>query len=279
MKKWIMIIDIAKCENCNNCFLSCKDEHCGNDWPGYAVSQPLHGQRWMNILRKERGQFPRIDVAYLPKPCLHCDDAPCVQKAGGAIRKRPDGIVIIDPEAARGREDLRAACPYGAIWWDAEVQVPQKCTFCAHLLDDGWRAPRCVQACPTGALSARWVEISEIPALMAAEDLEALEADGTGATFGVYYRNLYRYRSCFISGSVAVEKNGTADCVEEANVILYKGGAEIARTRTDVFGDFKFDGLPADSGRYHLDVAWRDEKARRIEVDVTDSRTLETVWL
>ena len=43
-----------------------------------------------------------IDVAYLPIPCMHCDNAPCI-KAGsdGAITKREDGIVIIDPEKAK----------------------------------------------------------------------------------------------------------------------------------------------------------------------------------
>ncbi|GAG02536.1 unnamed protein product, partial [marine sediment metagenome] len=39
MNKWNLIIDIEKCEDCNNCFLACKDEHVDNDWPGYAVSQ------------------------------------------------------------------------------------------------------------------------------------------------------------------------------------------------------------------------------------------------
>jgi len=54
MKKYSFIIDVAKCENCNNCFLSCRDEHCGNEWPGYSLPQPLHGQRWMNIAGKKR---------------------------------------------------------------------------------------------------------------------------------------------------------------------------------------------------------------------------------
>ncbi|MBF0303771.1 MAG: hypothetical protein HQK73_12085, partial [Desulfamplus sp.] len=31
-KQWCMVVDIAKCENCNNCFIACKDEHYGNDW-------------------------------------------------------------------------------------------------------------------------------------------------------------------------------------------------------------------------------------------------------
>ena len=79
---------------------------------------------------------------------------PCLRAAkNGAVVKRPDGIVLIDPQKARGQKALVQACPYGAIWWNEEKQIPQKCTFCAHLLDAGWKAPRCVQACPTGALS------------------------------------------------------------------------------------------------------------------------------
>ena len=56
MKKWNMIIDVAECEDCNNCFLACKDEHVENDFPKYSAAQPKHGHRWINIMRKERGR-------------------------------------------------------------------------------------------------------------------------------------------------------------------------------------------------------------------------------
>ncbi len=104
MKKWNMVIDIAKCEDCNNCMLACKDEHVDNDFPGYSGPQPRHGHRWMDIDRKERGTYPLIDVAYLPQPCMHCDNAPCIKVAeSGAVRKRDDGLVIIDPVKAETR--------------------------------------------------------------------------------------------------------------------------------------------------------------------------------
>lgn len=119
MKKWNLIIDIEKCEDCNNCFLSCKDEHVDNDFQGYSAPQVKHGHRWVNIMRKERGQFPQIDVAYLPVFCMHSDDAPCITAAkDGAVYKRDDGIVIIDPVKAQGQKHLVDACPYGAIWWN-----------------------------------------------------------------------------------------------------------------------------------------------------------------
>ena len=107
MEKWHLIIDIEKCEDCNNCFLACKDEHVDNNWPGYTLSQPRHGHRWMNILRKERGQYPIIDVAYLPVPCMHCNNAPCVKAAkDGGMYKRDDGIIMIDPAKATGQKSL-----------------------------------------------------------------------------------------------------------------------------------------------------------------------------
>jgi hypothetical protein len=106
MKKWNMIIDVAECTNCNLCTLSLMDEYVGNEWPGYSAPMPRHGHRWIDIKQKERGQGTMIDVAYVPTMCNHCDDAPCVNKGGGAVTKRDDGIVIIDPVKAKGRKDL-----------------------------------------------------------------------------------------------------------------------------------------------------------------------------
>ena len=112
MKSWRMIIDIDRCLDCNNCTLACKDEHVDNSWPGYAIGQPRHGQRWIDVERTERGQFPLIDVAYRPVLCMHCEDAPCVTASGGAIKRREDGIVLIDPVKSKGRLDLVESCPY-----------------------------------------------------------------------------------------------------------------------------------------------------------------------
>ena len=102
MQKWNMIIDVAECTNCNLCTLAAMDEYVGNDWPGYAAPMPKHGHKWINILQKERGQVPMIDIAYVPTMCNHCDDAPCMAKGGDAVKKRDDGIVLIDPGEGEG---------------------------------------------------------------------------------------------------------------------------------------------------------------------------------
>jgi Fe-S-cluster-containing dehydrogenase component len=277
MRKWHMIIDVEKCEDCNNCFLSCKDEHVDNDWEGYSLSQPRHGHRWMNIVRKERGQFPLIDVAYRPTPCMHCDSAPCIRAAKeGAIYKRDDGIVIIDPEKASGRRELVKACPYGAIWWNEERQVPQKCTFCAHLIDEGWKAPRCVQSCPTGALRAISCEDGEMARTVGQEDLTVLHPEFK--TFPrVYYKSLERYTRCFVAGSVAVEKEGVVDCVKGAEVRLGNGSGKTRETTSDGFGDFKLDGLEENSGKYTLEVTHPDFGAKILEVEVGKSVNVGTI--
>jgi len=278
MKKWHMIIDIEKCEDCNNCFLSCKDEHVDNDWPGYALSQPRHGQRWINIMRKERGQYPLIDVVYLPTPCMHCDNAPCIKAAkDGAVYKREDGIVIIDSEKSRGQEAIMKACPYGAVWWNEEKGVPQKCTFCAHLLDEGWKEPRCVQACPTGAMRIVRAEDSEMQRIIESEKLEVLNPEHKTRP-RVYYKNLYRFTSCFIAGSVAFTLDGITDCASGATVTLIKGSHKTEAV-TDTFGDFRLDGLEENSGTYSLEISYKDWEKKTLEFDLKTSINIGTILL
>lgn len=280
MKKWNLIIDVAKCHDCNNCFLACKDEYVDNDFPGYSAPQPSHGHKWVNIMRKERGQYPIIDVAYLPVPCMHCDSAPCIKAARDeAVYKRDDGIVIIDPVKAKGQTNIVDSCPYGAIWWNEEENVPQKCTFCTHLLDEGWKEPRCVQACPTGALCVRYIEDSEMQDIIKAERLEVYEPKYKTRP-RVYYKNLYRFTKCFIGGSVAVQAEGKNECAEGAKVTLVgASNKKIDEFVTDNYGDFKFDDLEENSGKYTLEIVYPDYEKKTFEVDLKTSLNVGTVFL
>lgn len=276
MKKWHLIIDVEKCEDCNNCFLACKDEHVGNKWPGYTEAQPLHGQRWMNIMRTERGQYPLIDVAYRPTTCMNCNDAPCVKASAGSIAQRSDGLVLIDPTKAQGKKELLKACPYGAIWWNEEVGVPQKCTSCAHLLDTGWKQPRCVQACPTGALKMIQVEDEELSQIVNDEELLVLHPEFNTKP-NVYYKNMYRFDKCFVAGSVSYENNGTVDCAEGAKVTLFKGIVKIAEDLSDAYGDFKFDHLDEKSGKYTVEIELEGHRKAVVQIDLKKSVSLGVV--
>jgi Fe-S-cluster-containing dehydrogenase component len=253
-EKWNMIVDISRCENCRNCFLATKDEHIGNDFPSYAAPQPSHGHNWVDIERKERGRWPIVEANFMPVMCNHCDDAPCMNAAkDGAIRKRDDGIVIIDPKKAKGQRAIVDACPYGAVYWNEEKQIPQAWIFDAHLLDQGWTKTRIEQSCPTGVYRSIKVEDQEMRRVKEQEDLEVLQPE-LGTKPRVYYKNLHLMTKCFVAGSAVAKVDRVEECAADAEVILKQNGSEIARATTDTFGEFKIDKLEKNSGRYELEV-------------------------
>jgi len=249
MTRYGLLIDVTRCTGCFNCLLACKDEHCGHDYPGYSAPQPMTGHFWMNIVEKERGQFPRVKLAYTPVPCQHCQAAPCVKAArDGAVYRRPDGVVVIDPVKARGQKQIIAACPYGAIYWNEEADLPQKCGLCAHLLDAGWKEPRCAEACPTGAICFGDTDdpASDISHRLAAGATETLHPE-YGLKTAVVYRGLPQQ---FIAGTVVF--GDTDECAGDVRVFL--SGGEMHRTaRTNSFGDFEFEGL-TPGGDYRVRV-------------------------
>jgi Fe-S-cluster-containing dehydrogenase component len=278
MNKWNLIIDIGKCHDCNNCFLACKDEHCENDFLPYSAAQPRHGHRWMDIFRKERGQYPIVDVSYLPLPCMQCQDADCIKAAtGDAITQREDGIVIIDPVKAKGQRGIVDSCPYGVIWWNEELDLPQKCTFCVHLLDEGWEKPRCVQACPTGAMRFLSAEDSEMENLVETENLEVWHPE-YGLAPRVYYKNLHKYNKCFIAGNIVLKD--VDECAEGAKVTL-KNGTEkiIENVVTNNYGDFMIDGLEERSGQYRLEVEYPGYPSQELQVELELSINLGIIFL
>jgi Fe-S-cluster-containing dehydrogenase component len=242
LARYGIVVDITKCNGCYNCFLACKDEYCGNDFPPYSLSQPMTGHFWMRIVEKERGQFPKVKVAYTPIPCMHCDDASCVKIAlDGAIYRRPDGVVLIDPEKAKGQKNLLSSCPYRVIYWNEEKQIPQKCTLCAHIIDgkvQGAKEPRCVEACPTGALLFGDLDDpkSEISKVIANSRTEPLNAD---------YRMKEKVRYIglpkrFVAGSVVF--GDTDECAEGVKVSI-EGEGEKRAINTNNYGDFEFEDL------------------------------------
>jgi len=251
MDKWNLIVDIDRCNNCGNCSLAALDEHVGNDFPGYAAAQPKQALPLIEIRRNVRGSGEHVDMAYMPAMCNHCDRPRCAEGADGAVTKRADGIVLIDPVKAKGRRDLVDKCPHGAIQWNEEQQVPQVWIFDAHLLDAGWKEPRCQQACPSGAFRAVKLSDQRMQALAREEGLEVSRPE-LGTAPRVYYKNLQRMTRRFIAGSVVKLEAGTPDCLQGCTVTLALDGAQVAQTSTDWFGDFKFDGLVYEALSYTL---------------------------
>jgi len=261
MAKYGIVVDITRCNGCYNCFLACRDEFCGNDYPPYSLAQPNTGHFWMRIIERERGKYPKVKVAYTPLMCMQCENAPCIEASlNGAVYRRADGIVIIDPEKAVGQKQIVDACPYRVIYWNEEKNIPQKCTFCAHLLDEGWKEPRCVEACPAGALTFGDMEDpnSKVSQLIASNKVEVIHPE-YGLEEKVVYIGLPKR---FIAGTVVFGDKD--ECAENVDVTLTGEGVK-KTIKTNNYGDFEFEGLEAEK-EYSVKVEYPGYTAKEFSV-------------
>lgn len=152
MGKKAFLVDVDRCTGCSLCIIACKDEHVGSGYPPWTRPQPDTGHFWIAVQPMERGRIPRVRMTYLPLFCQHCGNAPCIKACPeNAIRTRDDGLVWIAPEACTGCGLCQEACPYGVIYMNAELGIAQKCTGCAHRVDEGL-LPRCADICPHDAI-------------------------------------------------------------------------------------------------------------------------------
>jgi len=170
-RRWGMVVDTRKCVGCHACTVSCIAE---NKLPPGVVYRP--------VVDQEIGTYPNVTRRFLPRPCLQCDEPPCVPVCPvGATYSRRDGIVAIDYDKCIGCRYCITACPYGARTFDAgrtytegtPEQQPyellpayeygeerareqdgdkspvgnvRKCHFCLHRLEEG-QLPACVTTC------------------------------------------------------------------------------------------------------------------------------------
>jgi Fe-S-cluster-containing dehydrogenase component len=241
------IVDADKCSACQLCVIACKDEHVGRGYAPWSAPQPDTGQFWIRIESKEQGTIPRVRVTHLPIHCQHCADAPCMTACQvGAIKRRDDGLVWIDPALCDGCGDCQEACPYDVIYLNADLKIAQKCTGCAHRVDEGL-LPRCVDICPHEA-----IVFVDDPAAGAAQHAKPLEVYRpefmTEPT--VYWRGLPKP---WIAGMLidAARDEVIAGATVTA-VDLLKSGSLCAQS--DEFGEFWIHGL-ASGCQYSVEIS------------------------
>ena len=258
----VFIIDQARCNGCHGCQIACKDEHVGNEWLPFQLPQPDTGHFWMRVQQTTHGQVPKVKVEYKPIMCQQCDACPLVEAYPEIVTKREDGLVCIDPIHAKGMRDLVDLCPFGTVYWNAELEVPQKCDGCAHLVDAG-ETPHCVDMCVTEALKFGDEE-DFADEIARATQLEG--ADAMGAR--VYYLNA---PGLFIGGEVWDEE--ADEVLEGVRVVLTDAAGTETAIATNDWGDFWFKQLAP--GTYTVSIESEEYKnPDPITVELTESLNL-----
>lgn len=161
-RRWIMVIDLKKCVGCYACTVACNVE---NKLPPGVV--------YRDMMEKESGEYPSVGLSIIPRPCLQCDNPPCVRVCPvSATWKSADGIIEMDYIKCVGCRYCMVACPYGARIVDlgrltslsedlptyeynkkwirkphkSPINNVRKCHFCQDRISKG-NLPACVVAC------------------------------------------------------------------------------------------------------------------------------------
>ncbi len=192
MPRWGMVIDLDKCTACQACTIACQAE---NNVPFAGPEQTAldRSKHWQDVMAElgEESEYPDFHVRFIPRPCMHCENPPCVMVCPvGATYVDEEGLVRMNYDRCIGCRYCTTACPYAIRYfnWYAPrypadeddrlnylnpnvprrpVGVVEKCTFCIHRLEQAKREaaaqgreltdadlvllPACNQACPASA--------------------------------------------------------------------------------------------------------------------------------
>lgn len=142
MKEYGIMTDIDKCVGCHACEVACKQEN-SLDVGVFRIKVEQIGPS------EENG---KLVMTFVPIRCRHCTRPACVEACpSGALEKRENGLVLVDSDECIGCLQCIEACPFGAISFDDKKGVIEKCTLCAHRIEEGL-LPACVHHCMSGAL-------------------------------------------------------------------------------------------------------------------------------
>lgn len=141
--KWAMLIDLRRCTACKACVVGCFAEHKS---PPGVIYRPVY--------EEEMGKFPAVTRRFTPRPCLQCDEPPCVEACPNKGENKATwkstkgvsaGIVMMNYEQCIGCGRCVIACPYKARTLDA-----------GYFHTEGTPAIQEYEKAPTWEYSRKW---------------------------------------------------------------------------------------------------------------------------
>ncbi|MBL4930380.1 4Fe-4S dicluster domain-containing protein [Clostridium paridis] len=140
-----IVIDKAICQGCLNCTLACMAEHNENGTSIFSLD--------LEDTKNESRSYITLDSNGKASPifCRHCDEPECVNAcmSGAMTKDSITGVVSYNKDKCASCFMCVMSCPYGVLKADDNTKkVILKCDLC-----NGRSVPRCVENCPTGAIS------------------------------------------------------------------------------------------------------------------------------
>lgn len=140
MKQLGFLVHVEKCLGCRSCEFSCKNEHGYED----TFRRKIHPVAEDGI---KGHSFHHFSMA-----CNHCENPACLPVCPeSCIKKKQNGIVLIDQAKCSGCGKCVTACPFDAITINPITAKADKCNMCYERQMHS-KAPICVSACPVKAI-------------------------------------------------------------------------------------------------------------------------------